>query len=193
MSIHVVLIHEESLVRESLMKVLAQESDLVVEERLSPEVLGALKMDVLVAGPALDFALLRQVRPTLPILVLAGNLTAEDLRAMMQLGVAGVVSRSARLAELLEGIRSVASGQRYLCRQGNLALAAMLSKRPIKLTARERDLLRASSQGMSVRCTAMALRLSPKTVEKHRGTLLRKMNCGTMQAAVDRARECGAL
>lgn len=193
MSIHVVLIHEESLVREALLRALSQETDLVVEERLSAEVLGALQMDVLVAGPTLDLSLLRQVRPTLPILVLAANLAAEDLRAMMQIGVAGVVSRSARFGELLDGIRSVAAGQRYLCRQGNQALAAMLTRRPVKLTSRERDLLRASSQGMSVRCTAMALRLSPKTVEKHRGTLLRKMNCGTMQAAVDRARESGAL
>lgn len=194
MSIRVILVEEQTLVREALQCALSDEAELEVEGvpcAPPPD----QKADVLLLSwRAPDcLALLQETRARNPVLALTQGLDSQELRQLVRLGVSGVVDRESRLTELVDAIRALAAGQQYFCRRATVALATLAAEPPVQLTARERELLQASARGLSVRDAAEALRLSPKTLEKHRGRLLRKFKCSFLHEAVQRARVCGSL
>jgi DNA-binding NarL/FixJ family response regulator len=85
--------------------------------------------------------------------------------------------------DLLQGIRSVAIGQRYLCPPvsaqivsgflGNGEPRATASIQ--RLTEREREILTLIARGKSNKRIAQQLLLSVKTIEKHRSNFMRKL------------------
>jgi two-component system nitrate/nitrite response regulator NarL len=93
------------------------------------------------------------------------------------------VLKDAHYAELLRAIRSVCNGERFLCRvTTSKVLTAYLAGDqpppctiPDAITAREREVLARIAHGQSNKVIARALGLSPKTVEKHRANLMRKL------------------
>lgn len=94
------------------------------------------------------------------------------------------VRKDTGFEELLIGLRSVASGKRYLGHdmspllvQGDPNLQATAdagAHRTSMLTARERSILQLLAEGRTNRAAAEFLGISPKTVEKHRANLMRK-------------------
>jgi DNA-binding CsgD family transcriptional regulator len=64
---------------------------------------------------------------------------------------------------------------------------------PYSLTPREQQVLDLLGRGLSDRQLASTLAISPKTVEKHVGAVLRKTGAGSRTAAVLRALELGWL
>lgn len=194
MPIRVILVEEQTIVREALQCALSGKPELEVEG-LPCAPPSHQPADVLLLSWRSPDCLpvLLESRARNPVLALTHAIDSQELRQLVRLGVSGVVDRESRLQELIEAIRALAAGQQYFCRRATLALATMAAEQPVQLTARERELLQASAQGLSVRDAAEALKLSPKTLEKHRGRLLRKFKCRFLHEAVQRARICGSL
>jgi DNA-binding NarL/FixJ family response regulator len=128
---------------------------------------------------------LRARKCSSPILVLTVLHSEEKLRAAMHAGASGFVLKDSPLAELVEGLHAVSSGQKFLCQSLSEeifgGMANHVSRDPDRakvrlITRREREVLTRIALGQSNKGVARELGLSVKTVEKHRSNLMRKLN-----------------
>jgi two-component system response regulator NreC len=150
--------------------------------RLQPDV---LILDLLLPGlDGLEVTRrLARRSPRIRVLILSVHsqeaYTIEALRA----GALGYVSKKASAEELVEAIRTVAVGQRYLSPPlAEHVLLAYLQKaegKPLDpyqtLTAREREILQLTVEGNSGLEISQRLFISRRTVETHRTNLMRKL------------------
>jgi len=129
---------------------------------------------------------LRAASARVHVLVLTAYCSDEYIRAALGAGADGYVLKDAGRAELLQAIRSVIAGQKYFSepvsarlvsgylRRNEPSLGAGAGVYP-RITEREREVLTHVALGESNKRVALALRLSVKTVEKHRANLMRKL------------------
>jgi len=116
---------------------------------------------------------IRREDPEAKILVLTTFDGDADIQRALEAGARGYLLKSVRRATLIEAVRAVAGGQRYLPPSTAARLVeAMESER---LTARELDVLRLLAQGQRNREIADALGLAEPTVKIHVNNLLRKL------------------
>jgi len=129
---------------------------------------------------------LRAASARVHVLVLTAYCTDEYIRAALGAGADGYVLKDAGRAELLQAIRSVIAGQKYFSEPVSARLVSGYLRRnePTlggaagvypRITEREREVLTHVALGESNKRVALALRLSVKTVEKHRANLMRKL------------------
>jgi DNA-binding NarL/FixJ family response regulator len=130
---------------------------------------------------------LKDASPHSRILVLTACNTEEHIRAALNAGATGFVLKESGSSELMQGIRSVASGSQFLCKAvWSKVLTRYLSqgeKLPdpepavkTMLTSREQEVLTYIARGHSNKLVARSMDISVKTVEKHRSNLMRKLN-----------------
>jgi len=121
-------------------------------------------------------------------LVLTAHENEEYIRAALNAGANGYVLKDANSAELMLAIRTVSLGQQFLCKaiaskilSGYLSGHASGEQRAAvpavtqSITEREREVLTRIALGNSNKLIARELGVSPKTVEKHRSNLMRKL------------------
>lgn len=125
---------------------------------------------------------LHAASPDLRVLILTAYCTDEYLRAAFSAGVDGYLLKDATRAELLQAIRAVMAGRKYFSApvsarllSGYLRPAAVPAAPQAGITTREREVLTRIALGDSNKRAAQAMRLSIKTVEKHRANLMRKL------------------
>lgn len=116
------------------------------------------------------------------ILILSMHADEQYALRTLRAGANGFISKGARLEELLKAITEVHNGERYLPEQ----MAESLGERSIEdkidekslvemLSPREYQVMSYLAQGMTGREIADVLAISPKTVDTHRGHLLKKL------------------
>ncbi len=119
-------------------------------------------------------------RADLPAVIV---LTAYDypqyVDAALQLGAAGFVLKTAPLAELLESIRRVAAG--------GLAFSVRPGRSTIRLTSREREVVRLVADGRSNDEIGVELGIGTKTVETHLARLFERTGVGSRTELATRA------
>jgi DNA-binding NarL/FixJ family response regulator len=121
--------------------------------------------------------------------------------ASLQAGAGGYVLKEAGADELIQAIRAVAAGKRYLSPPlSEPALGAYTKKAegtPVDpyhtLTAREREVLQMTAEGQSGSTIAERLFISPRTVESHRANLMRKLGLRSVKEVVRYAVQKGIL
>lgn len=127
---------------------------------------------------------LRRAAPRARVLLLTAHASEEYIRAGLDARADGYVLKDSGAAELLLGIRTVARGQQYLCKAVATQVlaryldrhAADATRHPLgSISARERQVLVRIAAGQPNKSIARELGLSIKTVEKHRGNLMRKL------------------
>jgi two-component system invasion response regulator UvrY len=123
---------------------------------------------------------LKAERPNLPVLIL--SIHAEDQYAVrcLQAGAAGYLTKESAPEELVEAIRQVVAGGKYVSRGLAEALAMRLNEteeRPPHetLSDREFQVLQLMGAGNSLTEIAAALSLSVKTVSTYRARMLEKL------------------
>jgi len=123
-------------------------------------------------------------QPHVHIIALTAFKTEEYVHQALRAGVDGYVMKDVSYEELLAALRSVMAGKKFLSpdvsgQLVNTFLQRGTTPRPIspweQLTARERGILKLIAEGRTNRSAAEFLNVSPKTVEKHRGNLMRKL------------------
>ena len=123
---------------------------------------------------------IRDELPRLPVLIL--SMHSEDQFAVraIRAGAAGYLTKAAAPENLVDAIRKVASGGRYIGPELAERLATELTidaARPLhaSLSDREFDVLRFIASGQTVGDIADRLSLSVKTVSTYRARILEKM------------------
>jgi DNA-binding NarL/FixJ family response regulator len=99
----------------------------------------------------------------------------------LQAGASGYVVKKSVAKDLVEAIRTVHSGRRYLSRPLvdsviNEFVSKAASTEPLdSLSSRERQVLQMLTEGHAVTAIAETLSLSPKTVETYRARMMEKL------------------
>jgi DNA-binding NarL/FixJ family response regulator len=193
-SIRILLIDDHAILREGVRTLLELEADIeVVGEagavadgiRLARDVQPTLAIvDLMIPGESgvSTIGRLRAACAAMRALVLTAHFSDEYLDAALAAGADGYVLKSASRAELLRAVRSVAAGYKYFSGQVSGKLVAGYLRREdhstdghARITPRERELLVRIALGNSNKRLAALMRLSVKTVEKHRANLMRKL------------------
>jgi len=125
--------------------------------------------------------------PQIRVIALTAYKTDEYVREALRAGADGYVLKDASYEELVLALRSVAVGKRFLSADvsghlvdalingGQAAAPAAPASPWNKLTARERSILKLIAEGRTNRGAAEYLNVSPKTIEKHRASVMRKL------------------
>jgi DNA-binding NarL/FixJ family response regulator len=196
--LRLVLVEDHAILRDGVRALLELESDVVIVgefDGIESSLAGIRQSqpDVVVLDLALPngsgIKLLGEIgrlSPRSRKLVLTGSDGKEYIRAALGAGADGYVLKDASSAELMLAIRTVAIGQRFVCKA--IACKVLLgflagdrrpsSPMPIptrSITVREREVLVRIAQGQSNKAIARDLGLSPKTIEKHRTNMMRKL------------------
>ena len=102
--------------------------------------------------------LLREVRPIAPLIIVTRSLTGEDSVACLRAGAEDLI--------LKENVKRLAAS----------ITGALTLRRPLeKLTPRQIEVLKLVAQGHRTREIAKRLQLSVKTVESHRGEVMKRL------------------
>jgi DNA-binding NarL/FixJ family response regulator len=143
---------------------------------------------------------LRDALPATRILILSIHDDSEYVMESVRAGADGYLRKDAAPAELREAIRAVYGGESFftgaVARQldQGVRVAAEQDARRARLdslTARELDVLRGIVAGETNREIAGRLGISPRTVESHRESLMRKLSIRTVAGLTRFAVETG--
>ncbi len=128
------------------------------------------------------------------VLVYANTATPQQLREALELGVRGYILKSDPSDVLASAIRTVANGNYFISSSLSRCVRdALLAQAGESLTPREQEILQLVADGHSNKSIASLLGLSPRTVEVHRLSLLRKFGAHTGAELVRRAIRSGVL
>lgn len=196
MSIRVILVDDNTLFRLGLSALMSPYPEFAVVAHmrggkeailaslnLEPDI---LVMDIVLAGfNGLESVMqIKRRLPKVKVVMLTSLRTEDYVREALRAGADGYVLKDASFDELLMALRAVASGKHYLSPDVSAHVvqrflhpeenATQRSKLEM-LTRRERSILQLVAEGRTNRAAAEFLSISPKTVEKHRATLMHKL------------------
>lgn len=136
-------------------------------------------------------AAIRTEFPDARILMLSTHAGEEEIYRSLQTGAVGYVLKSAVREQLLQVIRQVCRGERYIDPAVTSLLAARLSHR--SLTSRELEVLRMVVDGLSNKEIAAALSIAEVTVKLHVSHVLEKLNVKDRTQAATEALKRGIV
>lgn len=122
-------------------------------------------------------------RPGVRFLALSVSDAAEDVIAVIRAGARGYVTKTITGEELVDAIRRVGDGDAVFSpRLAGFVLDAFRAGDPLggdaeldELTPREREVLHHLARGYPYKQIGVRLQISPRTVEGHVGSVLRKL------------------
>ncbi len=138
--------------------------------------------------------------PDTKVLVLTVHKAEEYVYASLKAGADGYLLKDATRSELMLAVENVLGGKPYISPgiSGRLVTAYLEGRKPLEtdsslglLTQRERQILKLISEGHRNKDIADYLCISPKTVEKHRANLMKKLDLHTAGALTAFAMEKG--
>ena len=191
--IKILIADDHAVVREGLKRILAETHDLVVggEAGNGQEVLDQVRnegwdlvlLDISMPGiSGLDILKqLKRERPELSVLVL--SIYPEDQYAVrvLKAGASGYLTKDSAPDQLIEAIRRIALGRKYVSPSLAEKLAVDLTvdpERPLheRLSDREYQVLCMIASGKMIKEISTELSLSVKTISTYRVRLLEKLN-----------------
>jgi two-component system response regulator NreC len=210
MTIRVLLVDDHAILRAGLRRVLEAENDIEVvgeaenAERAVYEGIAStpdvVVMDVVMPGKSGIEAIpgLLQAVPTTTVLVLSMQDDPHYVREAFAAGAAGYVLKEAADTEVVDAVRTVAGGEKYL----HSALGARLLTAELEeskkadadpLSDREHEVLRLLALGHTNQEIARTLYISVRTAETHRAHIMQKLGLSTRAELVRYALDQGLL
>ena len=215
MSIRVLVVDDQPLVRAGLGVILGAQADIEVvgeagdglealdaARRLEPDV---VLMDIRM--PRLDgLEATRRIMDAgtgARVMILTTFDTDEHVFEALRAGASGFLLKDAPREQLVEAVRTVAAGEALLAPSVTRRLIEEFSRRPVttervsnllpSLTAREREVLEAMARGLSNAEMATALFVGEATVKSHVAHVLMKLGLRDRVQAVIFAYESGVV
>jgi DNA-binding NarL/FixJ family response regulator len=201
MPIRVFVADDHAIVREGLMTLLGAQPDvdvvgsasngreaLALVKQLTPEV---VLLDI--SMPELDgIETARQIMSCLPdthVLILSMHTGAQHVFHALEAGARGYLLKGSAAKEVIDAVRVVNTGRRYLSPKVAEIMADGLSDRqgssPLdSLSKREREILKLVADGHSSARIGEMLHLSPKTVDSYRSRLMQKLHLTDLVALI---------
>jgi DNA-binding NarL/FixJ family response regulator len=125
--------------------------------------------------------IIRERSPETRVIVLSMYSNAVHVMRALQAGATGYVVKKSAAKEVVEAIRAVHSGQRYLSKELVDGVIDQVASKTVtedpleRLSSRERQVLQLLAEGHPVPDIAETLSLSPKTVETYRARMMEKL------------------
>ncbi|MBB6484790.1 response regulator transcription factor [Rhizobium lusitanum] len=194
----VMIADDHAIVREGLKLLISTiENVSVVGEAANGEALLGLLHDARADVLLLDLGMpgvagihfisaIKEVASRMKIVVLTANIERRTVRAALDAGASGYLTKDGDPEEIAAAIEAVRRGGTYLAKSIRFAVdqpdrpskapATEEIVSPIPLTLRERQILLLSAQGQTARQMAERLGISILTARKHRENLMRKLD-----------------
>jgi DNA-binding NarL/FixJ family response regulator len=194
--IKVLVADDHAVVRRGLRQILSETPDILVagEAATAAEVMSLARdqrwtvivLDISLPG-ATGLQLLSEVRrerPETPVLILTAHPEDQYAVRAIRAGAAGFLSKETAPDKLIEAVRKVAGGGRYVSAELAETLASLLAgegqgEPHERLSDREFEIFKMLASGKTVSEVAAELTLSVKTVSTHRTRILKKMEMRT--------------
>jgi len=127
-----------------------------------------------------------ETRPDVPVVVMSGDIDSEVIRDALQVGAAGFIPKTMRAAAMLNALRLVLSGGRYVPEQAIQEGESAPRKASgfDTLTLRELDVLRQLVKGQTNKEIGRNLNLGEVTVGLHLRSVYRKLGVKSRTQAV---------
>lgn len=197
--ITVLLADDHTVVREGLRALIEMEDDIeVVGEAKTGREAVRLARELLPAVVVMDIAMpmlngleaTRQILKALPatrVLILSAHGDDPYVEQMIELGAAGYLIKQTSALVLSKAIRKVNEGKTFFSRSVSRRLrdrqgtpphgaAGRHNRKTARLTSREVEILQLIAEGKANKQSAGELGISIKTVEKHRQSLMSKLD-----------------
>ncbi len=193
MSIKLLIVDDHAIVREGLKQLLSLYVDIhIVNEASSGEQLlqqlrdirpDIITLDIVMPGlsgtPLIET--LKAEHPSIPLLILSMHNETQIIRRTLRAGAQGYLTKDCDAQTLLEAIRLIARGGRYLEREVAEKLAfepepLLPQEKHQCLSKREFHVFCLLARGLSVNDIADQLHISNKTVSTHKFRLMQKMD-----------------
>ncbi|EJL80851.1 response regulator containing a CheY-like receiver domain and an HTH DNA-binding domain [Herbaspirillum sp. CF444] len=200
--IRIYIADDHTIVRDGLAVMLQVHSDITVvgsgsDGRQAVKEVVSLRPDIVImdiAMPNLNgieaALLLRNDAPGVKIIMLSMYATKEHIFRALQAGARGYLLKNSAGSELVNAIRIVQAGQRYLSQKisdtvvDDYLLENRVSGPLDALSAREREVLQLVAEGHSSAQVAVMLSLSPKSIETYRSRLMQKIGVSDLPSLV---------
>lgn len=197
--IRVLIADDHAIVRQGLIQIISKTNDIaLVEEaengREAIEKAQAIELDVLVVDfdmpekSGLEVLLeIKAIRPKLPVIVLSIYSEERFGTRFLKAGASGYLNKASAPQQLVEAIRRVANGGKFISPNLSEQLINEIGKDSDRLTHeilsdREFQVFFMIVSGTSIKTIADELAISATTVSSHRAHILEKMN---MKSNVD--------
>lgn len=141
---------------------------------------------------------IRTINDRLPILVLSMHNELQVAKRVLQAGAVGFVTKGSMQEILMEAVRKVAAGGRFI---DPVIAEQLLFEKPVsgesspleRLSERELHILKLLAMGKGINEIAAELFISNKTVSTHKARLMQKMNFQTNAELVRYAADHGLV
>lgn len=192
----IVVADDHPVFRLGLRAVLETEPDFVVMGETSDglealDLVARRKPDVLITDlrmPSLNglevTRLIKHRKLETRVIILSIYSDERSVRQALRNGVDGYILKDCEAAEIVEAVREVAGGRRYLCPRLSERTDRLVTEKPgarqpdpyETLTPRERQVLQLAAEGLTSTKIGTRLKISPRTAESHRASLMRKLD-----------------
>ena len=212
--IRVLIVDDHAVVRQGLRHILQEQKDVEVRGE-AEDGLGALKKirelkpDIVlldIAMPRLNgldaVRLIKEKYPRTQIVVLSMHKKEAYVHEALSSGALGYVLKSSPSSDVLAAIQAVFRGEFYLSPKiGAEVIQSYLESRGEKnpasaydlLSDREQQVFRLLVEGTSTKEAAQILGVSPKTAEKHRANIMKKLGIHDLVGLVKYAVKVGVV
>jgi DNA-binding NarL/FixJ family response regulator len=133
----------------------------------------------------------RRWSPKTRIAIITGFPSPSIFKQLIDAGIEGLFLKNSSTYEICQGMEKIANGERVITK----SILEMLSnhKQISNLTAREIEVLQSIARGLSNNKIAEQLGISPKTIDSHRTSLMKKLSVNSTATLLVRAMREGLI
>ncbi|MFW5908271.1 MAG: response regulator [Desulfosalsimonas sp.] len=214
MKIKLMLVDNQLVIRQGIKELLSGQKDMEVAAEAASgaealEMIRKVKPDVAVIEPDVpglenldNIARYRQAGGGTEILILTAEKSRKKVRDCLQAGARGYVLKTAPISEIIAAIRTVHDKGYHLSPDISAEIidtfmnkqdTATEASRYSKLSRREQQVFRLLAEGATTGEIAGTLKISPKTVAKHRMSIMEKLLLKNTASLVRYAARIGVL
>jgi DNA-binding NarL/FixJ family response regulator len=192
MTIRILITDDHAIVREGLRRILAADPDMIVAGEAADGLEALHKIstchpDVVLADISMPgisgidlIGRIHAEQPQLPILVLSMHKEEQFAVRALQNGAAGYLTKDCAPERLVQAIRKVAAGGKYITPEvadalANAIVPAAMATPHTRLSNREFQIFRKLAAGLSINDIALELSISANTVSTHKRRLMDKL------------------
>lgn len=202
MAARILLVDDHQVLREGLRSLLEKQPDMEVvgdagDGRTALQLVRDMRPDLVIMDvnmPGMDgidaTRLITRDYPETKVLALSMYLRKAFVAAMFQCGASGYLLKENAFAEIVEAVRTILAGQKYVCFKAvgllvdEYVRGQARSSEDSRLTEREMEIVRMLANGQTSKEIALVTDTSVKTVDACRRRVMRKLGVGSVAELV---------
>jgi len=202
MSARILLVDDHQVLREGLRSLLEKQAGMEVigeagDGRAALQLIRELQPDLVIMDVRMEgldgidaTRLITRDHPGTKVLALSTYLRKTFVSEMFKSGAAGYLLKESAFAEIIEAIKTILAGEKYVCRKVAALLVDEYGPTPVgapvktALTGRETEVIRMLANGRTSKEIARIMNISVKTVDACRRRVMQKLGVASTAALV---------